>query len=330
MPIRHPVPNPPFNIIRMSHVELGVTDLERARHFYVDTLGMIVTEQVDNSLYLRCLEERNHHSFVLTEMADTVALRLGFKVASENDLSFIEAHFQQLGLPTQWVAQHAQGRTLQTRDPFGTPLEFYYEMTQVERRLQKYGDYQGCRPMRIDHFNCFTPNVQASHDFYANELGFRTTEYTETDDDRDPPELWAVWMHRKGNVHDMALTNGIGPRLHHTAIWVPTAMEIIHLCDLMATTGYLENMERGPGRHGISNAFFLYVRDPDGHRIELYTSDYLTVDPDFAPIRWGLRDAQRQTLWGHAAPKSWFEEGTHFAGVPAEEPTLAAQPIVAN
>ncbi|MEZ4869008.1 MAG: 3,4-dihydroxyphenylacetate 2,3-dioxygenase [Caldilineaceae bacterium] len=335
MPIRHPIKNPSFNIIRMSHVELGVANLERARHFYVNTLGLIETEQVDNSLYLRGLEERNHHSFVLTQMAEPVALRLGFKVASEADLDRIEQHFASLGLPTQWVDQYAQGPTLQTRDPLGTPLEFYYAMDQVKRRLQSYGDYCGCRPMRIDHFNCFTPDVQASHDFYANELGFRTTEYTETEstelgDDRDPPELWAVWMHRKGNVHDLALTNGIGPRLHHTAIWAPTAMDIIHLCDLMATTGYLAHLERGPGRHGISNAFFLYVRDPDGHRIEIYTSDYLTVDPDFAPIRWGLRDAQRQTLWGHAAPKSWFEEGTRFAGVATCEPKLTAQPIVAN
>ena len=56
----------------------------------------------------------------------------------------------------------------------------------------------------------------------------------------------------------------------------------------MATSGYLANMERGPGRHGISNAFFLYIRDPDGHRIELFTSDYLTVDPDLKPLRWSL------------------------------------------
>ena len=54
-------------------------------------------------------------------------------------------------------------------------------------------------------------------------------------------------------------------------------------------------MERGPGRHGISNAFFLYIRDPDGHRIELFTSDYLTVDPDLEPLRWSLTDPQRQT-----------------------------------
>lgn len=47
---------------------------------------------------------------------------------------------------------------------------------------------------------------------------------------------------------------------------------------------------RGPRLHGISNAFFLYVRDPDGHRIEKYCSDYQTVDPDLEPIRRDLTD----------------------------------------
>jgi catechol 2,3-dioxygenase len=73
-----------------------------------------------------------------------------------------------------------------------------------------------------------------------------------------------------------------------------------------------------------------YVRDPDGHRVELFTSDYLTVDPDHVPIRWSLTDPQRQTLWGHPAPASWFEQGSPFTGVAPREPTLAAQPIVAH
>jgi hypothetical protein len=32
----------------------------------------------------------------------------------------------------------------------------------------------------------------------------------------------------------------------------------------------------------VSNAFYVYLRDPDGHRVELYTSDYFTGDPDGA------------------------------------------------
>jgi catechol 2,3-dioxygenase len=91
-------------------------------------------------------------------------------------------------------------------------------------------------------------------------------------------------------------------------VWVPTRLQIIHLCDLMATTGYLANLERGPGRHGISNAFFLYVRCPDGHRLEVYSCNYQTMDPDHEPIRWSLRDPRRRTLRGQPAPRSRFEE----------------------
>jgi catechol 2,3-dioxygenase len=206
------------------------------------------------------------------------------------------------------------------------PLDLCVQMDQSPCMLQKYSAHQGARIQRIDHLNCFTPDVQASYDFYG-ELGFRLTEYTETDGAE--PKLWAVWLHRKGNVHDLAFTNGGGPRLHHVGLWTAGVLDIIHICDVMATCGYLGNMERGPGRHGISNAFFLYVRDPDGHRIELFTSDYLTVDPDHAPIRWSLTDPRRQTLWGQPAPASWFKEGSAFSGVAPREPILAAQPVVA-
>lgn len=136
-------------------------------------------------------------------------------------------------------------------------------------------------------------------------------------------------MHRKGGVHDIAFTNGTGPRLHHLACWAPDPMAIIDLLDRMATTGYVANIERGPRRHGISNAFFQYLRDRDGHRIEIYCSDYQTVDPDLEPIRRDLKDPQRQTLWGAPAPRTWFALGSAFAGVVQRESDLKAQPIIA-
>jgi catechol 2,3-dioxygenase len=78
--------------------------------------------------------------------------------------------------------------------------------------------------------------------------------------------------------------------------------------DILAAGGRVGSIERGPGRHGISNAFFLYLRDPDGNRLELYTGDYLSADPDWEPIKWKLNDPQRQTFWGAPAPASWFDE----------------------
>ena len=325
MPIPKPNLYPAFNIVRLSHVEFAVTDLARSRAFYVDTLGLQVTDEDDETIYLRAMEERGHHCLVLRKAPVAEVAALSMKVYAEEDLDKARTWFANRGLPADFVERPYQGRTLATRDLFGTPLEFYYEMKRLAPIHQKYQLYRGVKPLRIDHFNCFTQDVDASVDFY-NEMGFRVTEYTEDDESK---RLWAAWLHRKGGVHDMAFTNGRGPRLHHTAFWVPTPLNIIDLLDLMSTTGYLANIERGPGRHGISNAFFLYILDPDGHRIEIYCSDYLTVDPDLEPIKWDLKDPQRQTLWGAPAPRSWFEHGSLFAGTPTTEAILKAQPIIA-
>ncbi|MCZ7643598.1 MAG: 3,4-dihydroxyphenylacetate 2,3-dioxygenase [Pseudorhodoplanes sp.] len=327
MPVVKPNLNPPFNVVRASHVELGVRDLGRSRAFYVDCLGYLVSDETRDALYLRAVEERNHHSIVLRRAPEPRVDTLGLKVASEEDLDRAAFWFARKGLPNAFPEIAHQGRTLRTADALGMPLDLYFRMDQSECMLRRYAEYKGARIQRIDHINCFTPDVQASYEFY-NEMGFRLTEYTETDG--DDARLWAVWMHRKGNVHDMAFTNGRGPRLHHIGVWTASALDILHICDVMASSGFLANMERGPGRHGISNAFFLYTRDPDGHRVELFTSDYLTVDPDLEPLRWSLRDPQRQTLWGQPAPKSWFEEGSAFTEVPLREPVLEAQPIVAR
>lgn len=325
MPVPAPNLYPPFNIVRLSHVEYRVTDLGAARAFYVDTLGLQVSGEEDGALYLRAMEERGHHCIALRQAAEPGVGHLGFKLFDEPDLEKAADFFRDRGLPVDWVERPHQGRTLATRDPWGIPLEFYVHMERLAPIHQHYALYKGVKPLRIDHFNMFSADVDASVAFY-NEMGFRTTEYTE---DAATGRLWAAWMHRKGGVHDVAFTNGMGPRLHHTAFWVPTPLAIIDLLDLMSTTGWVAHIERGPGRHGISNAFFLYVRDPDGHRIELYCSDYQTVDPDHEPIRWDLKDPQRQTLWGAPAPRSWFEEGSLFTGAAPQEPVLKAQPIVA-
>ena len=325
MPIPASVLYPPFQVVRLNHVMLTVSDLPRARAFWGETLGLQVTDEAPGRVYLRAMEERGHHCVVLQEGAQPQANLLGFKMFSEEDLDRAYAWFTAQGLLARFVEEPYQGRTLRTQDPLGIPLEFYFRMDKLPSVHQRYALYKGVKPLRIDHFNCFTPDVQASVEFY-NSVGFRTTEYTE---EECTGRLWAAWMHRKGGVHDMAFTHGVGPRLHHVAFWVPTPLNIIDLLDLMSTTGYVTNIERGPGRHGISNAFFLYVRDPHGHRIEIYCSDYQTIDPDHEPIRWDLRDPQRQTLWGAPAPRSWFEEGTLFAGVEARQPAYQASPIVA-
>ena len=271
------------------------SDLNKSRAFYENTVGLHVEDRDDKAVYLRGSEEHQHHSLVLRKAPVAACSRLGFKVGNDGDLDKAASFFSENGITYAFAEQPFQGRTLQFTDPAGFQLELYASMDKRPHLLRRYDLYKGCHPQRLDHFNVFAPEVQNTVDFYAR-LGFRLTEYGEEDGPNG--RIAAAWMHRKGNVHDFAITNGRGPRLHHFAYWVPTAMNILHLCDVMASSGYLKNIERGPGRHGISNAFFLYVRDPDGHRLELYTSDYFTGDHDHEPLRWSLKDPRRQTLWG--------------------------------
>lgn len=318
--------NLPFNIVRCSHIEYGVKDLDATRKFYVDIMGFIETERTDDALYLRGLEEKNHHCLVFKQSEKSEVYALGFKVAFDKDLDLLEAHFKSLNLPAQWVKKHAEERTLAVKTPMGLPVEFHARQTRVPAMMREFGKYHGLAPSRFDHINCFTPDCQSTYEFFVQQLGFKLTEYTLT----EKGDMWAAWTHRKGNVHDMALTNGKGPRLHHAGIWTTSVNDIIHLLDVMASEGYVSNIERGPGRHGISNAFFLYILDPDGHRIEPFTSDYLTVDPDWEPLGWDLRDPRRQTLWGAPAPKSWFEHGSVFKGVEPRDSIIESHPIMAN
>lgn len=298
-------------ILRLGHVEFRVTDLDQARAFYVDLLGFVETARDRDRLYLRGLEEREHHSFVLRKAASPGVSHYAFRVADVDDLERIHRRCIDRGMPARWVEdgiEEGQGRALRVQDASGLPVEFYHEMVQVERRLQRFDLYRGPHIMRIDHVNCQVPDVQAAYDWYVQEWGFWCSEYTETDD--TPPRLWAVWLHRKQNVHDIALMNGIGPRVHHAGFWVPDALSVLRACDILAGAGHQTAIERGPGRHGLSNALFVYLRDADANRIELYAGDYLIADPDWQPIRWSINDPRRATFWGHVPPKSWFDEAS--------------------
>ena len=316
-----------FNIIRVARTVLNVTDLERSREFYIDALGFIETESSDTRIYLRGLEEIHHHSLVL-QKADTASVEvISYKVSSDEDLDALENLCSSKGIEVKRMekgSQPAIGRALRIQDISGLPVEFFHEMPQVERLLQRYDLYRGSRVQRIDHVNCAVPDVQAAHDFYCQELGFSCSEDTVDEGGK----LWASWLHRKHSVHDQAFMNGVGPRLHHIGFWLPDPLALIHTCDVLASLGHAHSIERGPGRHGLSNAFFLYLRDPDGHRIELYNGDYLTCDPDVGPLHWDLDDPRRQTFWGAKAPDCWFDEASNVLDIHTGEVYNVREPLL--
>ena len=307
MPVRLPAPvhKPPFDVTRASHVVHRVRDLQASLAFYVDLLGLVVSDEVPGTAWLRGLEEGCHHSLVLKQ-GDPQTERAGFRVRTEADLDLAQEGFSKAGFPTAWVEIAHQGRTLQTTDPAGTPLEFCATMDTRPRLFHHLEIHKGACAQRLDHVQVVTPDVPACLDFYS-AIGFRLSEYVVDDTD----ELMMVFLQRKGNPHDVVFARGPGPRLHHVAYTVPDSQSLMNAADLFVRAGCGDQVEFGPARHFSPGlARFLYLRDPDGHRVELFPSHYQTIDIEDEPLRWQAPDF-RIGGW-QTPPPRWFDEASVF------------------
>ncbi|HWV97723.1 MAG TPA: VOC family protein, partial [Xanthobacteraceae bacterium] len=69
------------NIQKLGHIEFRTTDLERARDFYVNLIGLHETARDDNRIYLRCTEDKQHHTFVLRKADSAGVGHIGFVVS---------------------------------------------------------------------------------------------------------------------------------------------------------------------------------------------------------------------------------------------------------
>lgn len=316
----------PFNITRLSHVVLTSQDLDKTRYFYETGLGLEVTHHDSESLCLRAIEEGFHHSLVFektTNEGPGLCRRVAYRMYSDDDLKKAHDYFNARGEKAEFVERAFQGLTLQVRDSVGVPVEFCATMDQSENRMRHFHNHAGGKLAFLDHIQIATHDVASAYSWYS-DLGFRLSEYTAKD---RTDEVWGVWLKRKNNTQDVVYANGAGPKLHHFAYHTPEISSIIHAADVMASLGLAGSMDRAPGRHGIGNAFFIYFRDPDGHRVELFSSHYNVIDIDHAPKRWDLSDTRRSQIWGFPAPKKWFYEASEFEGVAVTPPTMDAAPV---
>jgi catechol 2,3-dioxygenase len=297
----------PPDIVRSAYAELIVSDLSSSRRFWVDTLGFAVTAEEKSALYLRGYDELTHHNLVLRQGPKPALVALAFRARRREDLALAEAYYSALGCKTERRlpgSTRGVGEAVRVEDPLGFTVEFFYDVAKPERLVQRYDLRHGAEPARLDHFNIVVPDVPAAFDYYS-ALGFGCSETIE-----DETTLYAAWMYRKQTVHDVAFTGGAGPRLHHLGFFSHEANQILRLCDILGSRHEESYIERGPGRHGVSNAFYVYLRDPDGHRVEIYTSDYFTGDPDHETYRWSVHDPRRRDFWGNAVIPSWYSEAS--------------------
>ncbi len=301
-------------ILRLGHVELMVDDLDAAEEFYVRLLGFDVHSRSDSQLRLRALEEFDAWSLCLTRAASGGLGHTAFRVSDDTDLDELEALHERLGMPCERVpagAEVCQGEALRTVTPHGQPVEFYREFDEIEVSdgdsvrlpMRTLCGRTGVPPARLDHVNLRAPDTPTALEYWVGELGFR------------PSELWlepdgnvrTAWVRRGHGTHDVALGRG-EPAIHHVAYTVADQTLLVRTADLLGDAGLASRLEYGPSRHGATNAFCMYVRDPAGNRLELYTGDYFR-DLDRPPIRWSAEEyaAHGHSWWGQPPGESFLE-----------------------
>lgn len=276
-------------VLRLSHVEVRVPDLELAIAYYSEVVGLVVTDVGPDRAYLKGWDEQQHHSLVLAS-APTYGLNsFGLKVASMGELERLAARVTNAGFDV--VRFHpgelhaASGATARFTGPSGHVIDLEYGQAQVGNGLPLLNPppapdgLVGMHPPRIDHLFLLCEDVDGVTDFFREVLEFRLTEQIVADDGHQ----LATFLERTHSPHDLAFLTGPDGGFHHVAYWVDEWSDLRTAADCCAYHGV--TIDAGPTRHGATRGCGLYFFDPAGNRNEVYTGGYW-FDPDDEPTVW--------------------------------------------
>ncbi len=300
----------------LHHVEILTPKIEESLDFFTRVLGLHETDREGGSVFLRTSGEFGHHSTVLTESDRPGLGHVGWQVAEPGHVEGWSRRLREAGVEHALLAggtQRAQGDTVRFATPHGHEVELFYEIERLvsptpSRLLSQPVRYPapGIGVRRLDHVNLTAPDVDAARDWYADVLGFKLREAART-----PEGDIGVWMSVTSQVHDVAIMrDGQGlARLHHIAYYLDTPESILRATDVLLDEG--APIDAGPGKHGLTQAFFVYVFEPGGNRIELFSGGYAIHGPDCQPVIWEGDSLEKAIVWyGGQLPDAFFDVAT--------------------
>lgn len=284
---RGTVAGPPRGILRLGHVDVTVTDLDLATAYYTEVLGMEISALSEDSVYLKCWDEEDHHSLRLRYAPRMGMDLMSFKVHHEDDLADLEHKITRYGFPVERISKGeslGQGESIRFSTPSGHVMELVADVEKVgTSRLRRDPlapqPRDKIRPPRMDHMLITTEEVGDSTQFYMDVLGFRITEQLL---DGNGHQL-GTWLERSHSPHDLAVVHGANGGLHHFAFWLDNWDDVRDAADVLAYNGI--QLDVGPTRHGITRGSTIYFFDPLGTRNEVFTGGY-RPDPDFPTLTW--------------------------------------------
>lgn len=310
-----------MRVAHLGHVEIRTPKLDESLAFFTEVLGLEETTRQGGSVYLRAWGDWEHHTLVLTAADRPGVEHVAYRVSAPEDLEGFAARVAAAGQPVTWVeagSEPGQGTAIRFSYPGGHTIELYYDMHKFDPRDRRSplknapqrSSYRGVNPRRFDHVNLLASDVTPARTWLQEVLGFQLREHLYIDE-AETTEAGA-WLSVTSQVHDVAVmrdATGEGGRLHHLCYYLDNREDLLRAADILTDAGI--TIEAGPGKHGITQAFFMYLFEPGGNRVELFSGGYEIFAPDWQPVKWTHDEVAKSIIWwGAPLPDAYFVYGT--------------------
>jgi catechol 2,3-dioxygenase len=311
-------PEPIFDLAHLGHMELLTPKPDESLKFFVDVMGMTVSGQKGESVYLRGWDDYERYSLKLTASNTSGMEHMALRARSQQALERRVAALKGSGFDIGWIdGDMGQGPTFRCRDPDGHIVELYYETEwyqappelkpALKNQAQRF-PARGVNVRRLDHLNCLATDIKANREFFENYLGCRLTEQIVLNDGREA----AMWLTMSNKSYDFAYSldhSGTPGRFHHVTYALDSREEVLRAADIFLENGI--HIETGPHKHAIQQTFFLYVYEPGGNRVEVANAGArLILAPDWKPIVWTEEERKKGQAWGLKTIESFHTHGT--------------------
>jgi catechol 2,3-dioxygenase len=312
----------PFDIAQLVSVALYTPTPDETIHFFYNMLGMEISHREGQSVYMRAYEDFYQYTLKITERDQPGLEEVTWRARSPEALDRIAAALGDTGLAVGWTEDdYAHGPAYKFTTPDGHRMKVLWELDYFiapEDLRCKLRNRPSKRPLRgvpvrrIDHVNLMVSDVPSHRDFMVDYLGFKVRE----EKIGDGGALVGSWLSVSALVHEIALMRdalGVGNRFHHVAYWYGVPQHLLDIADICSEHDI--RIEAGPAKHGTTQAYFMYVFEPGGNRIELFgDTGYLIFDPDWQCVTWNVAneiDLEKSSIWfGGNLPKSFYRYGT--------------------
>ena len=292
-------------VTRLSHVALRSPDVEAARTYYTDVIGLSPFDTGDGAVHLAS----GGHGPALTLLSGSEPAldHLGFELAPAREDEVL-AHLAAEGVAVRSSTDAEPGftRVHAIEDVEGNRLQL---CVVDQDRAPASRAASGIVPQKLGHVATRTVSAEAVTAFYESALGFRWSDWIGD---------FFVFLRCNADHHAVNFLNASRPgQLHHFAFELQDAGHVAEACDTLSAHGV--RLIWGPGRHGVGHNLFTYHADPDGNVVELFCDldrmasealGYYEPRPwhdelPQRPKRW-TPDPTSANLWGPGPPEGFM------------------------